>query len=55
MGVYDEDIDKMLTCGLSDNALYKMYGNSIVVDVLENIFDKLLVNRSEKPKDSSLW
>ena len=47
MGVYDDDIDKMLGCGLSDNALYKMYGNSIVVNVLENIFDALLVNRAE--------
>lgn len=54
MGVYDDDIDKMLGCGLSDNALYKMYGNSIVVNVLENIFDALLVNRAED-KNISLW
>ena len=54
MGVYDDDIDKMLGCGLSDNALYKMYGNSIVVNVLENIFDALLVNMAED-KNISLW
>lgn len=54
MGVYDDDIDRMLGCGLSDNALYKMYGNSIVVNVLENIFDALLVNRAED-KNISLW
>lgn len=55
MGVNDPDITTMLTCGLSDNSLYKMYGNSIVVDVLENIFNKMLVDRAERPKDSQLW
>lgn len=55
MGVDDPDIDKMLSCKLSDNALYKMYGNSIVVNVLEKLFDKMVVNRPERPKDSQLW
>ena len=54
MGVDDPDISTMLGCGLSDAALYKMYGNSIVVNVLENIFDSLLVHRSEN-KNISLW
>ena len=30
MDVEDPDIDKMLSCELSDAALYKLYGNSIV-------------------------
>lgn len=55
MGVDDQDITTMLTCGLSDNALYKMYGNSIVVDVLQHIFHNMVVERAERPKDSQLW
>ena len=56
MGVDDQDIDIMLSCDLSDNALYKMYGNSIVVDCMVNLFDKLFINRNEpKNKDVQLW
>ena len=56
MGVEDKDIDIMLKCDLSDNALYKMYGNSIVVDCMVHMFDKLFINRNEpKKKDIPLW
>lgn len=55
MGIDDENIDKMLTCGLKDGALYKMYGNSIVVDCMVHIFDKLFLNRPERNTDSELW
>ena len=56
MGVDDKDIDIMLNCDLSDNALYKMYGNSIVVDCMVHMFDKLFINRNEpKKKDIPLW
>lgn len=44
MGVGESDIDKLLTAGISRTQLYKMAGNSIVVDVLVAIFDKMLVN-----------
>ena len=54
MDVEDPDIDKMLSCGLSDAALYKMYGNSIVTSCLVGIFDKLFLNRSER-KEVTLW
>ena len=54
MDVEDPDIDKMLSCELSDAALYKMYGNSIVTSCLVRIFDKLFLNRSEK-KEVTLW
>ena len=48
--------DIMLNCDLSDNALYKMYGNSIVVDCMVHMFDKLFINRNEpKKKDIQLW
>jgi len=55
MGVDDKDINKMLNCDLSDNALYKMYGNSIVVDCMVGIFDKLFINRDVRPDNSQLW
>lgn len=38
MGVKDEDFQKMKDAGISDSQLYKMAGNSIVVDVLEALF-----------------
>lgn len=47
MGVKDEDFDKMKSAGISDSQLYKLAGNSIVVDVLEAIFRNL--NFLEKP------
>lgn len=41
MGVSDADIDKMQSAGISDTQLYKMAGNSIVVDVLAGIFTQM--------------
>ena len=38
MGFSDEDFFKAKNAGISNTQLYKMAGNSIVVDVLENIF-----------------
>lgn len=54
MGVDDESIEQMLNCGLKDGALYKMYGNSIVVDCMVHIFDNLFLNRPER-KNKVLW
>lgn len=47
MGVSDEDIAKMKDAGISDSQLYKMAGNSIVVQVLEGIFRNM--DFEEKP------
>lgn len=47
MGVKDEDFYKMKNAGISDSQLYKLAGNSIVVDVLEAIFRNL--DFQEKP------
>ena len=47
MGVNDEDIEKMKAAGISDSQLYKMAGNSIVVQVLEGIFRNM--DFTEKP------
>ncbi len=44
MGVTDEEIEKIEKAGISQTQQYKMAGNSIVVDVLAAIFDKLLVH-----------
>lgn len=42
MGFDDEDCDVLVANGISNTQLYKMAGNSIVVDVLEEIFVELL-------------
>lgn len=47
MAVSDEDIAKMKGAGISDSQLYKLAGNSIVVDVLEAIFRN--IKFAEKP------
>lgn len=38
MGLKDNDIDKIIKLNISDNQMYKLAGNSIVVNVLEAIF-----------------
>lgn len=48
MGVKDEQFNKLK--GLSDSQLYKMAGNSIVVNVLEEIFKNLLTDKSKEEK-----
>jgi site-specific DNA-cytosine methylase len=48
MGLRDNEIQKMLDCGLSNSAMYKLYGNSIVVDVLYHVFRTMFIsNQSE--------
>ena len=42
MGFDDEDIDKCSAIGISNTQLYKQAGNSIVVNVLVEIFKELL-------------
>ena len=42
MGVSDTDIEKMKLSGISDSQLYKLFGNSIVVDVMYYQFLQLL-------------
>jgi site-specific DNA-cytosine methylase len=44
MDVDDDDIDKMVATGLSKSALYKLAGNSIVVNVLYHIFRKAFID-----------
>lgn len=42
MGFADADIDKCSSAGISNTQLYKQAGNSIVVNVLENLFKNIL-------------
>lgn len=42
MDFTDEDIDKCYAIGMTDAQLYKQAGNSIVVKVLERIFEQLI-------------
>lgn len=42
MGFADTDIDKCIVAGISNTQLYKQAGNSIVVNVLENLFKNIL-------------
>ena len=42
MGFQDEDFEKARSIGMSDTQLYKQAGNSIVVNVLVEIFKKLI-------------
>lgn len=41
MGFDDRDVDTLRDNGISDAQLYKMAGNSIVVDVVYHIFEQL--------------
>lgn len=50
MGVSEPDIDTILNSGISNSACYRLAGNSIVVDVMVALFDKLLVNTEEERK-----
>lgn len=43
MGCDDESIDIIMNSGLSNSAIYKLFGNSIVVDVLFHIFRKMFI------------
>lgn len=41
MGVRDSKIDILLSCGVSNSALYKMFDNSIIVDNLVAVFNNM--------------
>lgn len=47
MGFDDSDIQKCISMGISNTQLYKMAGNSIVVNVLEEIFKKLFMEENK--------
>ena len=56
MGVSDDDITKLLESGASTTQLYKMMGNSIVVDVLFHVFRTMFIEKeSKKGKSAKLF
>lgn len=55
MGVRENDVQKIMECGISNSAVYKCAGNSIVEDVLYHIFRKLLVNPGNESSQLSLF
>ena len=53
IGGDDADIDKMQSAGISNSNLYKLAGNSIVVDVLYYIFKNALID-TEAPREKGM-
>lgn len=47
MGFDDSDVDLLVQNGISNTQLYKMAGNSIVVNVLEFIFCQIFDDSNE--------
>lgn len=47
MGFDDEDVELLKQNGISDTQLYKLAGNSIVVDVLECLFCQIFDNNNQ--------
>ena len=52
MGVRDEDFDKVKDY-LSDSILYHLCGDSIVVDVMTNMFKQMLGDNNERKEPIS--
>lgn len=55
MGVYDIDIDKLLSVDISRSNLYQLAGNSIVCDVMADIFTNLFLTEDKSDALSDLW
>ena len=55
MGVIEEDIDKIQASGVSKTQQYKMEGNSIVVDVLYRIFQKIFIDKKQETRQLTLF
>ena len=54
MGVDDIDIDRMIESGISLGNINTLFGNSIVVDIMTDIFRELFIDRKEKNVEE-LW
>lgn len=54
MGVSDENIDKLINSELPKLSLYKMFGNSIVVNCMSEMFKNMFV-KSIKKTNKTLW
>ena len=55
MGVSEPDIDTLLSCGISNSQLYKLAGNSIVVNCLAAIFRQLFIGNQNKNQQLEIF
>lgn len=55
MGLTEQQISLLLQSGISNTQLYKMAGNSIVVNVLEAIFKQLLIKNNNVNQQLKLF
>lgn len=55
MDVDDDDIDKIVATGLSNSAMYRLFGNSIVISPMYHIFKKLLIEKQSEDTQLSLF
>lgn len=55
MDVSEKNIDKLLHCGISNSQLYKLAGNSIVVNVIALIFRQLLIGNTNKNQQTEIF
>ncbi len=53
MGLEEDDIDKLVESDISKSQLYKMAGNSIVVDVLYHIFRTMFIDTNQEVGQSN--
>lgn len=55
MGVSEPDIDTLLSAGISNSQLYKLAGNSIVVNCLAAIFYQLFIGNQNKNQQLEIF
>src|SRR5574344_1354400 len=55
MGVDETDIDILMKTGISSSGLYKLSGNSIVVNVINDILRNLIIEPKKKKKENKLF
>ena len=55
MGVSERDIDTLLNAGISNSQLYKLAGNSIVVNCLAAIFRQLFIGNFNKHQQTEIF
>jgi len=55
MGLHDDEIQKMYDAGIPKTQLYKLHGNSIVVNVLQEIFRKMFIEKQNESRQQELF
>jgi len=55
MGLHDDEIQKMYDAGIPKTQLYKLHGNSIVVNVLQEIFRKMFIEKQNESRQPTLF